>query len=232
MSLREAIPTRRSPETTGTARRLPGTRYCSTRSSTEALGPMALVSGRMTSRTVTPARRCSERTCRSCPAPAPCRNQPITAIQIPLSVSPPRTQTTPRMMSPYPTSCPTATATSRPRRMLPVTCHTAARSTRPPSRGKPGIRLNPPSSPLTSARYPKRAATRGSPTTTAMRKQPPASTRLVSGPTTAIRNSVEARGASVRRLETPPNRNSVIEAVPMPRVRATSEWASSWTKGL
>src|SRR5688500_3166800 len=57
----------------------------------------------------------------------------------------------------------------------------------------------------------------------------PAITKLLSGPTIAIRNSVRGSFDSPVRFETPPNRNSVIEWTAMPRRIATSEWASSCT---
>ncbi len=52
-------------------------------------------------------------------------------------------------------------------------------------------------------------------------------TRLVSGPTTAIWNSMPGLVGSRSILETPPKMNSVILFTGNPRLRATSEWASS-----
>ncbi len=54
-------------------------------------------------------------------------------------------------------------------------------------------------------------------------RRSPASTKLVSGPTTAIRNSVVADLASPARFETPPKMNSVIELACRPLARATNE---------
>src|SRR3990172_11602709 len=53
--------------------------------------------------------------------------------------------------------------------------------------------------------------------------------KLVSGPTTAMTNSVDGFFASPARFETPPKMKRVIERTPSPRDLATSEWASSWT---
>src|SRR3990172_4020961 len=53
--------------------------------------------------------------------------------------------------------------------------------------------------------------------------------KLVSGPTTAMTNSVDGFFASPARFETPPKMKRVIERTSSPRDLATSEWASSWT---
>ncbi len=53
------------------------------------------------------------------------------------------------------------------------------------------------------------------------------STRLVSGPTTAIVNSVRGFSGSSSRLLTPPKMKRVILPTFMPRAWATREWANS-----
>ena len=54
-----------------------------------------------------------------------------------------------------------------------------------------------------------------------------ATARLVSGPTTAIRNSSRGRGASIFILLTPPKRKRVMPSTPIPRRCAITEWLIS-----
>jgi hypothetical protein len=53
--------------------------------------------------------------------------------------------------------------------------------------------------------------------------------KLVTGPTTAIRNSARGLGGSSSRCETPPNTCRVIPRTESPCAIATSEWDSSWS---
>ena len=59
------------------------------------------------------------------------------------------------------------------------------------------------------------------------RKQRTPITRLVRGPTKAIWNSMPGLVGSRSILETPPKMNRVMLFTGNPRLRATSEWASS-----
>jgi len=66
--------------------------------------------------------------------------------------------------------------------------------------------------------------------TTSMSQNSPASSRLVSGPTTAIRNSSPGPRDSTLARVAPPNRNSVMSWTRIPRAWETSAWASSWVR--
>jgi hypothetical protein len=57
----------------------------------------------------------------------------------------------------------------------------------------------------------------------------PANRPLVSGPTSAIRNSSPGPRDSTLARVAPPNKNRVMSWTRIPRAWATTAWASSWT---
>src|SRR5439155_25741548 len=71
------------------------------------------------------------------------------------------------------------------------------------------------------------APTPAAPSVAAAAQHAPASTKLVSGPTTAIKNSSAALAGSSLIVATPPKMKSVTRCTSAPRARATREWASS-----
>jgi len=96
----------------------------------------------------------------------------------------------------------------------------SARSTRPPSNGAAGIRLKIPSSRFIHASQPSAHAHSAAPPTWWSRatKTPktPASTKLVTGPTAAMRASTPGDSASPSSSDTPPNSQNVMRRTPMP----------------
>ena len=126
--------------------------------------------------------------------------------------------TTPKTISAAPISCPIRAAQRVERYCEPVMRQIAARSTRPPSSGKPGSMLKIASAMLMK---PSQAisSSRGDPLEPIANQTPMKTapiSRLVSGPTTAIRNSWPGRCESSLISETPPKRKSVMLATSIP----------------
>ena len=112
----------------------------------------------------------------------------------------------------------------------PVSFHIPARSIRPPSSGRPGSRLNTPTTRL--ARISWSISTRGIPPrlNATFSPQPhPASASEVSGPTTETANSRAGVGGSCSISEKPPSGYSRIRRTVSPKARATTQWLSSCT---
>ncbi len=122
---------------------------------------------------------------------------------------------------------PTREAMRVARTRLLVRDHTMARKTRPPSSGKPGSRLNAPSTKLIHARYAEIVAKSLPRKMNQTAPKISASAHDISGPATATRNSCFAVFISSPRLETPPKMNSVIDGTDMPSDCATNAWDNS-----
>ena len=112
----------------------------------------------------------------------------------------------------------------------PVSFHTPARRIRPPSSGRPGSRLNTPTTRF--ARISWSISTRGMPPglNATSRPQPhPASASEVSGPTTETANSRAGVCGSCSISENPPSGYSRIRRTARPKACATTQWLSSCT---
>ncbi len=159
------------------------------------------------------------------------RNQPSSAAHRPDRSCPYSTATNPVTTMSQPSARPAAEASRVARSRSPVRCHKYARSSRPPSSGAAGSALKTASRTLIAASQANASTTSpdvwsaSSPAATPA-STPPA-TRLVRGPTPAMRSSAAGVGASSRRRAAPPSIHRVMPSTWTPLRRATTACASS-----
>ena len=186
----------------------------------------------MTRATLTPSSR-ERTTCWRYAWPASdAMNQPIRPNQM-RSTRPLSTPSTAHATIAHPMSWPTAHAHRVALSTSPVIAHSIERSTRPPSSGKPGSRLNTPTSEVDRTRD-----TEAEPTPTTRRRAATAATKAdeaqtargpgscpVRRPPSGTRDRASVGSSSI--CATPPKMNSVIRSTFPPSALTTSEWLSS-----
>src|SRR5712664_2251249 len=188
----------------------------------------------MISPTLTPARDSVNLVCLKLVSAPDRMNQPRKMIHNPLTKSPTTMNNSPAaiMIKEMPSLTRVALAVAL-RRFFDL-FQRLPRRTLPPSKGKAGIRLNPPRTPLRTAAYFRVAVTDTGPLKRRFRYQRPPRTiairKLVRGPAAAIRTSSPGSFGSSLNSETPPKKNKVILLIGSPFFLAMYEWESSCKK--
>src|SRR2546422_2586129 len=188
----------------------------------------------MMSPTLTPARDSVNLVCLKLVSAPDRMNHPRKMIHNPLTKSPKTTKISPTAIINKEMASLTRVAFAVALRRFFDRFQRLPRSTLPPSRGKAGIRLNAPRTPLRYAAYFRVAVTDTGPIKRRLRYQRPPRTiairKLVRGPAAAIRTSSLGSFGSSLISETPPKKNRVILLMGRPFFLAMYEWESSWRK--